>query len=221
MSKPLWESVDRFLIEALSPEAENLNWILEANRAAELPEIDVTPLEAKLLCQLLELSSAKTVLELGTLGGYSTIWMAMALPDGGKITTLELELNHVRVARANFEKAKVDDKIHLVPGLALESLEKLVDDDSPLFDFVFVDADKPNSANYFEWVLKLTHPGSVIVFDNVVRDGEVANPESKSPEVIGIQKLIRAVQESDQVSATAIQTVSSKGYDGFLLAIRK
>jgi predicted O-methyltransferase YrrM len=219
MNQEKWSSVDRYIANQLIPEAEALNWILQANAAANLPLIDVTPAQGKLLQLLIRMLRAKTVLEIGTLGGYSTIWMARGLSPEGRLVTLEIEPLHAAVARANIKQAGLEQRVDLRLGNAIDLLEQLRQQQVPPFDFVFVDADKPSSPAYFQWALELTKPGSLIVVDNVVRDGEVANASSQDESVIGIRKLFEMIANEGRVTATAIQTVCSKGYDGFAIVM--
>jgi predicted O-methyltransferase YrrM len=158
-------------------------------------------------------------LEIGTLGGYSTIWLARALPPGGRLVTLEYEPKHADVARANFARAGLADVVDLRVGAALDTLPKIAAEARGPFDLVFIDADKPNNPGYFEWALKLTRPGSLIVVDNVIRDGQLIDPKNHDPRVDGTRRLYEMLAREPRVSATAIQTVGSKGYDGFVMAI--
>jgi predicted O-methyltransferase YrrM len=165
------------------------------------------------------MQGAKSVLEVGTLGGYSTIWMAGGLPTGGRIVTLEADPDHARVARANIERAGLAGVVDVRQGVALDLLPVLETESVVPFDFVFIDADKQHNAEYFQWALKLTRPGSVIMVDNVVRDGHVIDADSTDPSVIGVRRFTEMLANESRVSATALQTVGSKGYDGFVLAV--
>jgi predicted O-methyltransferase YrrM len=162
---------------------------------------------------------AKTILEVGTLGGYSTIWLARALPEGGRLITLELDPKHAKVARANIERAGLADKVEVLVGSAHDTLPLLADEGLPPFDLVFIDADKPSNPVYLEWALKLTRPGSVIIIDNVVRNGGVSDPFSRDANVQGVRQALADIMANPRLSATALQTVGSKGYDGFALAL--
>jgi predicted O-methyltransferase YrrM len=184
-----------------------------------LPAINVTPHQGKFLHLLARLRGARRILEIGTLGGYSTIWLARALPEGGRVVTLELEETHARVARENFVRAKVADKIELRLGRAIESLRAMVAEKVAPFDFVFIDADKPSMAEYFQASLQLTRPGSAIIADNVVRNGAVADATSTDESVRGVRRFMASLARESRVSATTLQTVGSKGYDGFTLAV--
>jgi predicted O-methyltransferase YrrM len=195
-----------------------LEGALQRSTEGGLPEIQVSATQGKLLYQLIRMAGAKRILEIGTLGGFSTIWLARALPEEGSVLTLELEQKHADVARANFEAAGLSDKIEIRVGRAVDSLAALHATNPEPFDFIFVDADKPSTPDYWEWSLKLARPGSVIFIDNVVRNGGVADPKNENPQVIGIQRATELIAREPRVEATAMQTVGSKGYDGFILA---
>ena len=192
---------------------------LAASAAAGLPAINVSPVQGKLLHLLARAIGARNVLEIGTLGGYSTIWLARALPDGGRLISLEADAKHAEVARANIARAGLEDKVEVRLGMALDLLPGLAAESREPFDFVFIDADKPNNAAYFDWALKLSRPGSIIVVDNVVRDGDVIDAASDSPTVQGVRRFLERLAAEPRVSATAIQTVGTKGYDGFAIAL--
>jgi predicted O-methyltransferase YrrM len=221
----LWSAVDRYITERLVPEASGLEGALRAGEAAGLPPIAVTPNQGKLLELLARLNGARTILELGTLGGYSTIWLARALPEGGRLITLEAEPRYAEVARANIERAGFADVVELRVGLALETLPELLAEGRGPFDLIFIDADKENYPGYLDWSLKLSRPGTLIVGDNVVRDGAILHPGARDPltgsaELIGgVRRFYELLAEEPRVSATAIQTVGAKGYDGFALAL--
>ncbi|EJP96534.1 O-methyltransferase [Bacillus cereus] len=165
------------------------------------------------------LVAARNILEIGTLGGYSTIWLARALPSGGRIVTLEASEKHAEIARSNIERANLNDRIEIRLGLALDSLKQIENEKYEPFDFIFIDADKQNNPAYFEWALKLSRPGTVIIGDNVVREGEVIDNTSSDPRVQGIRHFYELIAAEPRVSATALQTVGSKGYDGFVMAV--
>ncbi len=188
-------------------------------KQAGLPSIQVTPLQGKFLSILAQAIQAKSILEIGTLAAYSTIWLARALPSDGKVITLEANPKHAEVARANLTRAGLEKMVDLRVGLALDSLARLFEEKVPAFDMVFIDADKLNNKGYFEWALKLTHPGSLIIIDNVVRDGEVVNEFSSNSDVQGVRNFMPGLASDPRVTASAIQTVSSKGYDGFAIAL--
>lgn len=217
MSLDRWERVDRYLCEALVPEDAALRDALEASRAAGLPAIQVTPNQGRLLQLLARAIGARAILEIGTLGGYSTLWLARGLVPGGRVVTLERDAHHAEVARANFARAGVGDVVTLVEGEALDELARLAAAGAGPFDLVFVDADKPGLPEYFTRSLRLARPGSLIVVDNVVREGEVADAASPDPGVQGVRRMNERIAAEPRVSATAIQTVGSKGHDGFAL----
>jgi predicted O-methyltransferase YrrM len=196
-----------------------MDTVLERNRAHGLPAIDVSPLQGRFLNLVVRMCGARRVLEIGTLGGYSTIWIARALPAGGKVVTLELESTHAAVARENFATAGVSDKIDLHVGPALSSLERLGGDGFGPFDLVFIDADKPNNKSYLDWAMRLARSGTIIVCDNVIRDGAVIEAGSKDPNVQGARDVFSFFGHQETLQATALQTVGEKGYDGFAIAI--
>jgi len=214
-----WQQVDRYLCEALLPDDDSLGDALAASDAAGLPAIQVAPNQGRMLELLARAIGARRVLEIGTLGGYSTLWLARGLPPDGRVVTLELDAHHAEVARATFARAGLADRIELREGAALDLLPRLVAEGAGPFDLVFVDADKPNLPAYFTWALRLSRPGSLIVVDNVVREGEVVNASSQEPGVIGVRRMNELVAAEPRVSGTAIQTVGSKGYDGFALIL--
>jgi predicted O-methyltransferase YrrM len=217
MSEQLWAEVDAYVADKLVDDA-TMAAVLTANAKARLMPIDVSPAQGKFLELLVRISGAARILEIGTLGGYSTIWMARALPDDGRIVTLEYSQFHAMVARGNFKAAGVADRIELRVGPALETLPGIESEGGP-FDLVFIDADKANNANYIEWAVKLSHPGTVIVVDNVIRDGAVVDAESSDPSVAGSRAAFDLLESHPRLSATALQTVGSKGYDGFAIAV--
>jgi predicted O-methyltransferase YrrM len=188
---------------------------LRANAAAGLPAIDVAPNQGKLLYLIAQLLGARRILEIGTLGGYSTIWLARALPAGGTLVTLEVDPKHAEVARANLARAGLTQVVDVRVGRALDTLAALA---GQLFDLVFIDADKPNNPAYLAWALRLTRPGSAIVVDNVVREGAILDATSDDPRIHGTRSLFEAVAREPRLEATAIQTVGGKGHDGFILA---
>jgi predicted O-methyltransferase YrrM len=219
MTRDQWTQVDGYISDVLIPRDPVLEAALEANRAANLPAIDVAPNQGKLLELLARIHGATSILELGTLGGYSTIWLARALPVGGRLVTLEVDPHHAEVASANIERAGLADVVELRLGPALESLEQLVVQGEGPFDFIFIDADKETYPEYFGWALELSHPGTVIVADNVVRNGAIADPDATDVHVVGARRFLDLVAAEPTVTATTIQTVGSKGYDGFLFAL--
>lgn len=219
MSEEVWATVDRFIGETLTPDDEALRDALEAAEAAGLPAIQVSPPQGKLLAILVRLVGAKAVLEFGTLGGYSTILMARALSSGGRLITLEANPDYAEVARGSIDRAGLGDVVDLRVGPALESLPALEGEGAGPFDLVFIDADKVNTPEYFSWALDHTRPGALIVADNVVRDGSLAEADSDD-DVTGAQRrLHEMLAEDPRVSATTIQTVGVKGYDGFTIGL--
>ncbi|MBO1333111.1 O-methyltransferase [Streptomyces sp. VRA16 Mangrove soil] len=210
-------AVDAYLGSLLAPADDALAAALADSDAAGLPGINVSAVNGKLLHLIARVQGARSVLEIGTLGGYSTIWLARALPADGSLITLEYSPKHAEVARANLSRAGLDKTVEVRVGAALDSLPRLVDEGRD-FDLVFIDADKKNNPNYLEWALRLTHPGSVIVVDNVVRGGRVADPENTDEDVIGTRAALQLLADHPKLDATALQTVGSKGYDGFALA---
>jgi predicted O-methyltransferase YrrM len=219
MTESEWNAVDRYITDLLVPPDPVLDAALVASEAAGLPAIQVAPNQGKLLALLVELHSARAVLEIGTLGGYSTIWLARPLPADGRLITLEANAKHAEVARANIARAGLDDIVELRLGPALETLPQLAAEGVGPFDLVFIDADKPSNPDYFTWALRLSRPGSVIVVDNVVRNGMVTDATSTDPSVRGTRRLYELIASERRVSATVIQTVGSKGYDGFAVAL--
>ena len=218
-AQKVWTNVDRYFGDKLAPSDPALEAALAANRKAELPAIDVTPLQGKFLELLVRISNARRVLEIGTLGGYSTLWLARGLPKDGQIISLELEPRHAEVARANLNNAGVSDRVDIRVGPATKSLEALIGSGIPPFDFIFIDADKSGYPEYLEWSLKLSRPGTLIVADNVVRDGKVIEPDNPDPNVQGVRRFTDLVSGEPRLSATVLQTVGNKGYDGFTLAV--
>ena len=215
MPDPIWSDVDTYLAGLLVGPDPALDAALAANAAAALPAIDVTALQGKLLHLLARATGARRILEVGTLGGYSTIWLARALPPDGRLVTLEVDPRHAQVARDNLARAGLDGLVELVEGRALDTLPHLT---GP-FDLVFVDADKPSNPAYLEHALRLTRPGSMIIIDNVVRGGRLLDADSDDPTVRGSRGLIEMLAAEPRVSATALQTVGAKGHDGFALAL--
>ena len=219
MTQDQWNAVDRYFADLLVSSDSALDAALAASAEAGLPAINVSPTQGKLLHLQARAIGARNILEIGTLGGYSTIWLARALPEGGRVISLEADARHAEIARANFARAGLDNVIEVRLGMALDTLPDLAAEGREPFDFVFVDADKPNNAAYFDWALRLSRPGSVIVVDNVVRGGEVIDAESDSPTVQGVRHFLERLAAEPRVTATAIQTVGNKGYDGFAIAL--
>ncbi|MBZ9987850.1 O-methyltransferase [Mesorhizobium sp. BH1-1-5] len=219
MSGKTWTAVDDYIVSSLFEADPVLDAVLKANRDQGLPAIDVSAAQGKLLSLLVRIRGAKTVLEVGTLGGYSSIWMARGLPADGKVVTLELDPHHAKVARSNFVRAGVSDKIDLRVGPALQTLAALANENAHTFDLIFIDADKPNNPNYLTWAMKLSRPGTVIVCDNVIRDGAVVKKNSGDANVEGARAAFSFIGGEKRLDGTAIQTVGAKGYDGFAIAI--
>jgi predicted O-methyltransferase YrrM len=219
MSLSQWTAVDNYYNNLLLPKDEILDRVRQSGIDAELPPIAISDAFGKYLELLVQISGAKRVLEIGTLAGFSAICMARALPENGKLITLEYEQKNADVSRENFKQAGLEDKIELRQGAALSSLQDLISENSDPFDFVFIDADKENISNYLELSLKLSRKGTVIITDNVVREGEVINMDTDDEMVKGVQKGNEYISKRSGVSSTAIQTVGEKGYDGFLLTV--
>ncbi len=219
MTPEKWTAVDRYFADLLVGSDSALDAALQASEAAGLPSIQVTPNEGKLLHLLARMQGARAILEIGTLGGYSTIWLARALPEHGRLITLEMDPKHAEVARANIERAGLSKVVDLRVGRALDTLPKLAAEGLGPFDLFFIDADKPSNPQYVEWALRLARRGSVIIIDNVVREGEVIDAMSNDPSVQGVRRMNELVAKDPRLSATAIQTVGSKGYDGFAIAL--
>src|ERR1017187_2939164 len=214
-----WTKVDEYLGNLLSPADEGLEAALLANEKAGLPPIDVSRLLGKFLNLLVRISGARRVLEIGTLGGYSTIWLARALPEGGRIVSLESDLHHADVATLNLHNAGVLDRVDMFIGRAIDSLPILEASGDGPFDLIFIDADKESYAEYLDWALKLSHPGTVLIADNIVRDGKVVEPDSTDPRIQGVRRFNEKLAAEPRLSATALQTVGPKGYDGLALAL--
>jgi predicted O-methyltransferase YrrM len=219
VSAALWSEVDAYIAGLLVEEDDALRAAADANAAAELPPIAVSPSQGKLLALLIRIQGARSVLELGTLGGYSTIWLARALPAGGRLVTLELDARYAELARANIERAGLSERVEQRVGPALDSLSELIAEGAGPFDFIFIDADKPNTPEYFQRSLELSRPGSVILTDNVVRAGAIIDASSDDPRAQGMRRFHELLPTLSGFTATTIQTVGSKGYDGFTLAL--
>jgi predicted O-methyltransferase YrrM len=219
MGRELWNAVDQYICEHSVAIDPTLDAALHNSDAAGLPAIAVAPNQGKLLYLLARAMGAKRILEVGTLGGYSTIWLARALPANGQVITLEMDPNHAEVARANFTRAGVQGSIDLRLGPALTTLPQLESEELGPFCLTFIDADKHNIPQYFDWAIKLSRPGSMIVVDNVVRNGALIDESSTDPNVIGVRKLHELIARESRVSATTIQTVGSKGHDGLTIAV--
>src|SRR4051794_1235402 len=219
MAEDLWCAVDDYIAQTLVKTDAVLDAALAKSQAAGLPAINVSPSHGRLLHILARLVNARAILEIGTLGGYSTIWMARALQPGGRLVTLESDPKHAKLAKANIARAGVGGVVDVRLGVALETLPRIAAEKIGPFDLVFIDADKVSTPDYFQWALKLSRVGSLIVVDNVVRNGEVANANSDDPAVRGMRRFIEMAAAEPRVVATAIQTVGCKGYDGFSIAL--
>ena len=219
MNEETWSAVDRYIAETLAPSDAALESALAENVAAGLPQIGVSLAQGKLLHLLALMEDARRILEVGTLGGYSTIWLARALAAGGRLITLEIDPKHAAVARKNLERAGLAEMVEVRVGPAAESLVALHKEEAEPFDMIFLDADKQNNPVYLGWALKLARPGTLIVIDNVVREGAILDAASTDPAIQGVRRLFEMIAAEPRLSATVIQTVGSKGYDGFALAI--
>lgn len=218
MNHQTWTKVDDYFTEVLVPSDAALDQALRDSEAARLPPHQVAPNQGKFLQLLAQIQGAKRILEIGTLGGYSTIWLARAVPADGCVVTLEANPQHAEVAARNIARAGLTKIVDIRVGKAAKTLSELVEANIAPFDLIFIDADKPSNPEYLYWSLRLSHPGTVIIGDNVVREGEVANPTSSDPKVQGVRQFCELIAAEPRLSATAIQTVGSKGYDGFAIA---
>jgi predicted O-methyltransferase YrrM len=217
MNQNQWTAVDRYYNDLFVEPDSALDAAIRSSEEAGLPAYSVTPSQGKFLNLLARVQRARNILEIGTLGGYSTIWLGRALPVGGRLVTLEAEPNHAEVARANLARAGLEDIVELRIGPAMETLSQLAAEGCGPFDLVFIDADKANNPGYFEWAVKLTRPGSLIIIDNVVRSGDVLDAESEDLSVQGIRRCNEMIAAEPRVSATTVQTVGEKGHDGFTI----
>ncbi|HVT36437.1 MAG TPA: O-methyltransferase [Nevskiaceae bacterium] len=217
MSEQLWDEVDDYINGLLAPADEALDGALEAADAAGLPQIAVAPNQGKLLHLLAQTVGASAILEIGTLAGYSTIWLARALKPGGRVVTLESDIKHAEVANANLARAGLAGMVEIRVGRALDTLPQIAAQNRGPFDFIFIDADKASIPEYFKWALKLSRRGSLIVIDNVVRKGAILDAASEDSAVRGVRRMYELIAAEPRVSATAIQTVGGKGHDGFCL----
>ncbi|KFL52584.1 methyltransferase [Burkholderia pyrrocinia] len=219
MDQDQWNQVDAYFSATLVPSDDALDAALAASNAAGLPAINVAPNQGKLLQLLATIRGARRILEVGTLGGYSTIWLARALPPGGTLVTLELNPEHAKVATRNIARAGFAEVVSVIVGNAKDSLARLVDAGDAPFDFIFIDADKDNNPVYLDAALKLSRPGTVIVVDNVVRGGRVADPDNREPDVVGVREGFARLAAEPKLTTTAVQTVGQKGWDGFSISI--
>ena len=218
MNQQIWNAVDKYFGNTIVSSDSILDSALRDSDAANLPQHNVAPNQGKLLQIFAQMMGAKRILEIGTLGGYSTIWLARSVPSDGRVVTLEANLEYAEVAAKNIERANLTDIVDIRVGRAIDTLAELVKEGSSPFDFIFIDADKPNNPDYLKWSIELSRPGTIIVGDNVVRNGEVANPDSSDPKVRGVRKFCELLSVEPRLSSTAIQTVGNKGYDGFAIA---
>jgi predicted O-methyltransferase YrrM len=219
MTQQLWTSVDDYITDLFVPFDPIMKESLASSEAAGLPSISVAPNEGKLLMLLAQICGARRILELGTLGGYSTIWLARGMAPGGSLITLEASEKHAEIARSNVARAGLAEGVEIRVGPALDTLPQLAAEGRGPFDLIFIDADKENYSGYFAWALKLVRPGSVIIADNVIRDGEILNPASTDSRVQGIRRFNQLLANESRVRATVIQTVGKKGHDGMAIAI--
>jgi predicted O-methyltransferase YrrM len=219
MTQSQWTAVDDYLTKLFFPPDDALDHALESAHAGGLPPINVTAAQGQLLHILAKAQQARTILEVGTLGGYSTIWLARALPDGGRIVTLEVDPHHAAVAQANIDRAGVAHAVEIRVGPAVDSLPALAAEGFGPIDFAFIDADKQHNPDYFEWAMKLSRVGTTIVVDNVIRDGKVIDSSCHDADVEGTRRFNERLAAEKRVTATEIQTVGSKGYDGFAIAL--
>jgi len=219
MDAELWKSVDAWFTDRLVAPDEGLEYALAESDRAGLRQISVSHNQGKLLYLLTRMTRARRILEVGTLGGYSAIWFARGLSEDGRLITLEIDPKTAEVARRNLSHAGVDHLVEVRVGAALESFQAIAGEDHAPFDIVFIDADKENNPGYFEWALKLTQPGSLIIIDNVARRGRVIDETDLEPDIMGVRRVVEMIANEPRVSATAIQTVGEKGYDGFLIAL--
>lgn len=219
VAQTTWTAVDRYFGDLLAPSDEKLDGVLEANRQARLPAIGVSRLQGRFLEVLVRITQARRILEIGTLGGYSTIWMARALPEDGRLITLEANPRHAEVARANLERAGMLGRVEIRVARALDSLPTLAASGAGPFDLIFIDADKPGNPDYLQWAMKLARPGTTIAVDNVVRQGKVVDAGSADPDIQGTRRMTELMAAEPRLSATVLQTVGAKGYDGIALAV--
>jgi caffeoyl-CoA O-methyltransferase len=220
MDQKIFESVDKYISD-LFPQDDTLTAAEESHKLEKIPLINVSPNLGKLLHLLAKLANAKKILEVGTLAGYSTIWMARALPEDGQLISLEIDPHHADVAKRNIDRAGLSSKVEIRIGKAIDLLPELVDEKAGPYDMIFIDADKPPYAEYFEWALRLSRPGTLIIADNVIRDGKVLDPNHSDPMVQGAQRFNKALAANEKVTATILQTIGVKEYDGMAIAIVK
>ena len=217
MDRQIWNDVEDYFTYNIVKQETSLSNALRHQNEEGLPPINVPLTQGKLLYLLAKMINAAKILEIGTLGGYSTLWLAKALPEGGKITTLEINAKHAVISRDNVLSAGFASKVEIIVGPAKKTLLEMAERGTSIFDMIFIDADKENNPEYFDLALRLSGPGTVIVIDNVVRNGRIIEDGDEDPSVIGIRKLIEMAKKDDRIESTAIQTVSGKGYDGFMV----
>ncbi|MCL5930551.1 MAG: O-methyltransferase [Candidatus Thermoplasmatota archaeon] len=217
MDRQIWNDVEDYFTYNIVKQETSLSNALRHQNEEGLPPINVPPTQGKLLYLLAKMINAAKILEIGTLGGYSTLWLAKALPEGGKITTLEINAKHAVISRDNVLSAGLASKVEIIVGPAKKTLLEMAERGTSIFDMIFIDAEKENNPEYFDLALRLSGPGTVIVIDNVVRNGRIIEDGDEDPSVIGIRKLIEMAKKDDRIESTAIQTVSGKGYDGFMV----
>ncbi|PCK22966.1 methyltransferase [Bacillus pumilus] len=217
----VWCKVDEYITDKLIPTDDVLEQALSKNKQAGLPEIDVSPAQGKMLYLLAKTKGARRILEIGTLGGYSTIWLARALEEDGELITLEAVSQHVEIAQQNINRAGLAERVTILQGKALDTLPQLKERDTLPFDLIFIDADKPNNPNYLKWALDFSKKGTVIIADNVVRNGSVIHAADQDERVKGTREFFDLLKQEPRIEATAIQTVGEKGYDGFVYGIVK
>lgn len=221
MDNKIFEEVDNYIEGLLMPQDDALLKAEESLTAENIPQISVSPNQGKLLQIMAFSCNAKRILEVGTLAGYSTIWMARALPEDGKLITIEFEPHHAETAKKNIHRAGLDSKVEIITGKAIEVMEKMIADNTEPFDMIFIDADKPPYTVYFQQALKLSHPGTIIIADNVIRNGDILHENSSDEKVLGVQRFNKFLSECKEVNATIIQTVGVKEYDGMAIAVVK
>jgi caffeoyl-CoA O-methyltransferase len=219
MDQKIFEDVDHYISDLFLPHDAVLTAAEESHKLENIPLISVSPNQGKFLHLLVRIANARKILELGTLAGYSTIWMARALPEDGKLISLEIDPRHAEVARKNIERAGLSGKVDVQVGKAIDLLSQLVEKKAGPFDMIFIDADKEPYAEYFEWALKLSRSGTLIIADNVIRDGQVLNPDVEDSKVKGVQRFNKALAANKKVTATILQTIGVKEYDGMAIAI--
>jgi len=219
MDQKIFEEVDQYIADLFIKPDEALRAAEQSHKLEDIPLINVSPSQGRLLYLFAKLAHAGKILEVGTLAGYSTIWMAKALPKEGKLISLEIDPRHAEIARKNIERAGLSSKVEIRVGKAIDLLPELKKENAGPFDMIFIDADKPPYAEYYEWAVKLSRPGTLIIADNVIRDGKVLNPDHSDPMVKGVQRFNKVLAADSRVSATILQTIGVKEYDGMALAI--